>query len=622
MDHTSIEEVYNIFTKRNAFNTALKAFIKHRVVIFMAPTGYGKTLFSLKLYDEIADSKHYVHRLIHVVPYRALVKQIFEDKFKPYRPDIAGYQSHEEIDPTYKSPFFLRRLVVTTSDSFFYNLFRIPVGEMHKVLSGRSQGHYYVPLASIYSSLIVFDEAHIYLNEFVEEKPKYGADIAGLITAISSMRALHRLDIPLILETATLKSSVLEYIVKNVFGHNVPIIYVCHKDKICPQYLKLVKRELYVIRISDDKFEERHGIKWYTEITSENTLPGLIKKHCSSGPVIVVRNTVRRAIDTFDKYKSLCEDAVLIHGLLSNVDRRSAVEKALEIVKKGSPGLIVSTQVIEAGVEVGYNVLITDPAPIENIAQRAGRLCRERTSLKHCIDEGAYVYILNDISETYPYTRENVDLSLSVIKNVLGKGYQIDWRLFSNRPGYVSFTDLVEKSYVASLQGLPAGTGVYEAYLEAVDTSSRELRELMELMGEKRLARTGFFVNVIIPPYEDKTRVEDLEVVSIDLERLLNIESSRSPDDRCLEYIDDHPVLVIAYRDTSSKLSFKKVKPRLRLGGNIAKMSIWKIAGLLEPVREEDRSIGGYIENTFLLAKTNSENRLPCYMRHRGLRIW
>lgn len=69
---------------------------------------------------------------------------------------------------------------------------------------------------------------------------------------------------------------------------------------------------------------------------------------------------------------------VLLHSRFRPADRAKRVEEALANIKPGSPGtIIVSTQVIEAGVDVSATTLFTELAPWASLVQRFGR-CNRR----------------------------------------------------------------------------------------------------------------------------------------------------------------------------------------------------------------------------------------------------
>lgn len=129
------------------------------------------------------------------------------------------------------------------------------------------------------------------------------------------------------------------------------------------------------------------------------------ERHKRGTRTIVVVNTVRRACELFDALKGdesvrpktrkkskktkepqIDEDArevskpriVLLHSRFRPEDRKTQLEEALAEIAPGEPGtIVVSTQVIEAGVDVSATTLFTDLAPWASLVQRVGR-CNRR----------------------------------------------------------------------------------------------------------------------------------------------------------------------------------------------------------------------------------------------------
>jgi CRISPR-associated endonuclease/helicase Cas3 len=96
---------------------------------------------------------------------------------------------------------------------------------------------------------------------------------------------------------------------------------------------------------------------------------------------IVVVNTVRRARDLFDalsNVKVACDppEIVLLHSRYRPEDRKAQVKRALDPPGPGGT-IVVSTQVIEAGVDVSAMTLFTELAPWASLVQRFGR-CNRR----------------------------------------------------------------------------------------------------------------------------------------------------------------------------------------------------------------------------------------------------
>ncbi|NIA13600.1 MAG: CRISPR-associated helicase/endonuclease Cas3 [Nitrospiraceae bacterium] len=83
----------------------------------------------------------------------------------------------------------------------------------------------------------------------------------------------------------------------------------------------------------------------------------------------------------------LAPGIVLLHSRFRLGDRKKQIDKALRGIMPGEPGtIVVSTQVIEAGVDVSSTTLFTEPAPWASLVQRFGR-CNRRGE-----DAGVRVY--------------------------------------------------------------------------------------------------------------------------------------------------------------------------------------------------------------------------------------
>lgn len=97
---------------------------------------------------------------------------------------------------------------------------------------------------------------------------------------------------------------------------------------------------------------------------------------------IVVVNTVRRARDLFTELSKLSQGAsaprlVLLHSRFRPVDRRGQIKAALAAIEPDDAGtIVVTTQVIEAGVDVSATTLFTELAPWASVVQRFGRCNR------------------------------------------------------------------------------------------------------------------------------------------------------------------------------------------------------------------------------------------------------
>lgn len=118
-------------------------------------------------------------------------------------------------------------------------------------------------------------------------------------------------------------------------------------------------------------------------------------KNISSVGVVV--NTVRIARET---HRILTENGYSVHlitGRMRPLDRKTAMDNIKSIVdpdsKSGPSGLtvVVSTQAIEVGADISFDVLITECAAVDSLRQRFGRLDRRGHYSKTGIPAKAWI---------------------------------------------------------------------------------------------------------------------------------------------------------------------------------------------------------------------------------------
>ncbi len=103
----------------------------------------------------------------------------------------------------------------------------------------------------------------------------------------------------------------------------------------------------------------------------------ILQRHQPGKRTLVVLNTVRRATELYSALKGRATKAQLslVHSRFRPLDREKVVDAVLS--NPGDEGMIiVSTQVVEAGVDISSKLLYTELAPWASIVQRLGRCNR------------------------------------------------------------------------------------------------------------------------------------------------------------------------------------------------------------------------------------------------------
>lgn len=111
-----------------------------------------------------------------------------------------------------------------------------------------------------------------------------------------------------------------------------------------------------------------------------------------------IRNTVGDAIRAFELVQSKLDEperAILFHARFILADRQRIEDEALTVFGKASSAadrngrILIATQVVEQSLDLDFDVLVSDLAPVDLLIQRAGRLHRHaRDEFGNLQDEG------------------------------------------------------------------------------------------------------------------------------------------------------------------------------------------------------------------------------------------
>ena len=367
-------------------------------LIVKLPTGYGKTSITLSMGLACRESGASWLRVIHVLPMRSIVDDVEfrlgENLQKISLAEIGVYKQYMGSPMT---PFYCGRgIIVTTLDTFMMNLFKVPASEFRKLIE-LGYAHYDIPRANIYSSAIVFDEFHLLsgLGGLSEE-------LKSLASTLAAVRALCEVGVPLVISTATLPEILVEAISRILRRAGIEF----HERNI-----------LRWGELRDKSFEEyRRAVKVSLEVIEKHDVMKILKE--SRGRrVLFVANKVERAVEIFRKIRQNLGGetrVILLHGRLRDDVKRQRV-KDIDEAK-----VVVATQVVEAGIDKSFDILITDPCPLDRLIQRAGRVARFRGSASGKI----YVIELMD-DEPYSgvYSRELTKDSMSALEELIGSSF-------------------------------------------------------------------------------------------------------------------------------------------------------------------------------------------------------
>lgn len=335
------------------------------------PTGGGKTVSSLAfaLSHAVAAGKE---RVIYVIPYTSIIDQTAE-VFRKVVGEENVIEHHSgadfsvpegEADPTlYRKALATENwdapLIVTTSVQFFESLYANRPSRCRK-------------LHNLANSVIIFDEAQTlpvpYLRPCV-------AAIAQLVQFYHSTTVL-----------CTATQPVLQPLFDELASGLV-------SREICPDTENLYQFFRRTTLISA-------GIKTEKELLSQlGSVP--------QGLCVVNRRATAQEL-----YQGLEEEGrFCLTTLLCPADRKRLLEETRQRLTDGMPCRVVSTSLIEAGVDVDFPAVWREEAGLDSILQTAGRCNREGKRAT----EDSKVTIFSLESQTVPaMIQQNVDATRSV----------------------------------------------------------------------------------------------------------------------------------------------------------------------------------------------------------------
>lgn len=96
--------------------------------------------------------------------------------------------------------------------------------------------------------------------------------------------------------------------------------------------------------------------------------------------MLVICNTIDKSKEIYAKIKDKGAKNVLLYNSEYTAMDRDNKEERLELASKlssGCPFIAVTTQVVEVSLDLDFDVLFTEIAPVDAIVQRIGRVNRK-----------------------------------------------------------------------------------------------------------------------------------------------------------------------------------------------------------------------------------------------------
>ena len=292
------------------------------------PTGGGKTLSGTAFAFKHALC-HGLKRVIYVIPYTSIIEQT-ADILREFIGAENVLEHHSNFDPEKETP--QSRLasenwdvpvVVTTAVQFFESLYACKSSQCRK-------------LHNIAESVVILDEVQLLPTRL-------------LLPCAEAIRQLaQHYKTSIVLSTAT--------------QLHLPGIDASSVREMVPSALDLYKRL------------KRTDIEFPSDISTRRTWDEISDELCQYDQVLCIVNTRR---DCHDLYGKMPDGTIHLSASMCGEHRSRVIAEIKRKLASGESIRVISTQLVEAGVDIDFPVVYRAFTGLSSVAQSAGRCNRE-----------------------------------------------------------------------------------------------------------------------------------------------------------------------------------------------------------------------------------------------------
>lgn len=322
---------------------ALNQFLKGKDLSILAPCGTGKTfaawhpgLTSLHR-GEDAPSSH-PPRMIHLLPMRALAQSMFDKARDSARRTYWNpeWQPRIQTGVMPDDPTFSGRVIFATVDQVMASFLNMPYG-LPTMLDNLNAG-------AFIGAYLIWDEFHLYpRNEM----------LLTMLAMLKMLKGISRFT----LMTATCSPPMREAI-QDLLGLHV---------------IEGPFDDIPALNERQRRFYAQEG-----DILDADT----VRRHAQNVErTLVVVNTIDRAQHLYSELQHEADyEVILLHSRFYPEDRKRHEDAVIKRLGENStiskPVIVIATQVVEVGLDISADILLTECAPASSIIQRAGRCAR------------------------------------------------------------------------------------------------------------------------------------------------------------------------------------------------------------------------------------------------------
>lgn len=400
----------------------METLLSGRNVILSVPTGAGKTWASVIpfLYAQCNLDLHFPRKMIYSLPLRTLANSIFEDVSKVV--EETSIQTGEYSDDKY----FEKDIIFSTIDQTLSNFLCFPLPLSHRQAN--------INAGALVGSYLVFDEFHL-----LDEK-------LAMATTIGMLKMLGNLCRCCIM-TATLSNGFMQALKEQLENYEVITLDDFPDDKLkigslTPETNKKTI-EIRTEKLSASNIIEKHESKTIVICNRVETSQEIFNQ-------LVEQKKINKS-DNLKEAKIIC-----LHSRFFDKDR---IEKENELKKlfgkdaNNESVILISTQVIEAGMDISCDIMHTEISPISSFLQRAGRCARFRNQKGKI-----FIYDVLNIQEKEkiliePETQEDKDEIRKLNNKYLPYEKSLCEKTFSELQNYTTLDGKIPDQLIEAILG-------------------------------------------------------------------------------------------------------------------------------------------------------------------------
>lgn len=337
--------------------------LSQKIMSLTLPTGLGKTYsviaLAQRLRDKIARKEKFTPRIVYCLPFTSVIDQNFEDLFTILNKPVSSIllRHHHMGDTIYSTP--------QDDEEYDYN-------KSSLLIEGWNSEIIVTTFVQLVSTLAGFKNRNL----------RRAHNLSGAIVILDEVQAIPYRYWHLVDELARINSDVL--------GTRF-ILVTATQPKIFGQIPEVIKEpDRYFQEMSRINFDVNlHPIPFneFKESTLQSLSSELAHDH------LIILNTKRAAEEMYSVLyqEGFEEELTFLSSSVIPLERSSRIKALRE--KKNKNRIAISTQIVEAGVDIDFHIVTRDFAPLDSIIQAAGRCNRNMSankghfSIRHLIDD-------------------------------------------------------------------------------------------------------------------------------------------------------------------------------------------------------------------------------------------